>query len=93
MGMVVGAGLLYGASHYHLVHATDGLHFIAKTNSQLADTYVDIRAFTFTDWANHPNLAAALMRADRADLVENAAAGALNKGIDRILGVQPREAR
>ena len=86
MGMVVGAGLLYGALHYHLVQASDGWHVIAKTDSELAGTYVDIRTFTFADWANHPKLAAALMRADRADLVENAAAGALNNGIDRLLG-------
>lgn len=86
MGMAVGAGLLYASLHYHLVRAADGFHLVPKTNSQLSNTYVDIREFTFRDWADHSDLAAALVKADRGDLVEGAASGALQKGIDNLLG-------
>ena len=91
LGIAVGAGLLYAALHYHVIHASDGYHLIPKTNAQLANTFVDIREFTFRDWADHPDLAAALLKADRADLVEGAASGALQRGIDNLLG--PRQSQ
>lgn len=86
MGMVFGAGMLYLLMIYHIVHAADGHHLIPKIDSQLPDTYVDIREFTFKDWADHSDLAAALIKADRGDLVEGAASGALQRGIDNLLG-------
>ena len=85
-GMIVGAGLLYGALHYHLVHATDGLHLVPKLDAELKSTYVDIREFTFADWSNHPSLAAALMKSEKRELMEGAANDALNNGLDRFLG-------
>ena len=85
-GMAVGAGLLYAALHYHLVHADDGLHLVPKLSAELSSTYVDIREYTVRDWANHPDLAAALMKSDQANLVEGAASDALHNGLDRILG-------
>lgn len=85
LGVLVGAGLLYGALNYHLVHADDGLHLVSKLESQLSMTYVDIREFTVADWANHTELAAALMNADRGDLVEGAANDALHNMLDNVL--------
>lgn len=86
LGMVVGAGLLYGALNYHLIHADDGMHLIPKLESQLSLTYVDIREFTVADWAKHTELAAALMQADRGDLIEDAANDALHNALDNVLG-------
>ena len=85
-GMVAGAALLYGALNYHLIRAQDGLHLVPKLDAELSGTYVDIRGFTITDWSQQPNLAAALIDADRRELVEGAASDALRNGLDRLLG-------
>lgn len=85
-GMVFGAGLLYFALNYHLIHADDGLHLVPKLNAELGSTYVDIREFTLADWADHPQLASALIESDQRDLMEGAANDALHNGLDRILG-------
>jgi hypothetical protein len=84
-GVVVGAGLLYGALHYHVVRASDGLHLVPKLNAKLAGTYVDIRNYTLADWTRNPDLAAALIDSGERDLVEGAASDALRQGLDRLL--------
>lgn len=85
LGVVTGALVIYGATNYHLVRAREGLHLVPKTSSRMAETYVDIRNFDVSDWAEHPQLALALIQADRQDLVENAAADALHHGLQRLL--------
>ena len=85
LGMAVGAGLLFGALNYHLVRADDGMHLVRKVDAKLSGTYVDIRGFTFADWAKHPDLAAALIDAGQRDLVEGAASDALRNGLNRFL--------
>ncbi len=85
LGMAVGAAVLYVALNYHLVRASDGLHLIAKVDAGMADTYVDITEFGPADWANHVDVAMALVQAGRRDLVESATSGALRKGLDRLL--------
>lgn len=89
LGMLVGALLIYSVLNYHVIHASDGLHVVPKVNAQLAATYVDIRAFGPRDWMNHPEILAALERADRGDLIRTAAGDALNAGLDRLLGPAP----
>ena len=79
LGMVAGAGLLQGATTYHVVRADDGFHLVAKQPARLSETYVDIRAFTMTDWAGHPQLASALVQANQQQLLGDSAAGALQE--------------
>jgi hypothetical protein len=54
-GMVVGAALLQGVRTYHIVRAADGFHVITKQPARVGETYVDVRAFTMTDWAANPS--------------------------------------
>ncbi len=86
IGVAVGAALLYGVLHFHLINASSGLHLVPKVESQLAGTYVDIRSFGPREWLEHPEVFIALQRADRGDLLNSAADGALRKGLDRLLG-------
>ncbi len=74
LGMVAGAGLLHGATNYHVVRAADGIHLIAKQPARLSETYVDIRGFSMTDWAAHPQLASALVQASQQNLLGDSAA-------------------
>jgi hypothetical protein len=85
MGMATGAMLLHGATMYHLVRAADGFHFIPKQPPRLAETYVDIRAFTMEEWAGHPQLASAAVQAGQQQLLGDAAAGTIQETLNSAL--------
>jgi hypothetical protein len=91
LGMVAGAGLLHGATTYHVVRASNGFHLIAKQPARLAESYVDIRAFTMTDWAAHPLLASALVQANKQQLVGESAAGTLQDKTQQLLPDWPKK--
>ena len=86
LGVVVGALGLFMALNYHFVRANDGMHMIRKTSSSLSGTYADVRGYTPTDWANHPDLAAAIMASGEQELIEDVAGEALFRGLDNVLG-------
>jgi hypothetical protein len=91
-GAVVGAGLLYLASNYHVVQAQDGLHVIEKMNAGLTDPFVDIRAFTLGDWADHQELALAITSAGKQYLLVDAASNSIDRGLEQIQQhLQPRQ--
>lgn len=87
-GAVAGGALVYTSLHFHLVRATDGIHLIRKTETRLAETYVDIRDFRPRDWLNHPRIAQAILQADREDLMRSAADQSLLNGLDNLLGTE-----
>lgn len=89
--MVAGAALLQGATTFHVVRASDGFHLIAKQPARLTETYVDIRAFTMTDWAAHPQLASALVQANQQQLLVNAPINALPNPAKQLLPEWPRK--
>lgn len=85
LGMVAGAGLLQAATNYHVVRASDGFHVIAKQPARLSETYVDIRRFTMSDWANRPQLATALVQANQQQLLGEAVAGTAQERVHQLL--------
>lgn len=89
-GTIVGGALIYVAMNYHIIHAQDGLHVVPKVEAKLALTYADIRDFTVADWAKHGELAAALMNANRRDLVDSAVGATLDNSLDRWLNRDTR---
>ncbi len=91
LGMVAGAGLLRGATLYHVVRASDGFHFIAKQPARLSETYTDIRAFTMTDWAAHPQLVTALVQAHQQQLLGDSAVGTLQEKATQLLPDLPKK--
>jgi len=91
LGMVAGAGLLEGATTYHVVRASDGLHLVTKQPARLSETYIDIRSFTMNDWANHPQLASALVQANQQQLLGDSAAGALKEQARQLLPEWPKK--
>jgi hypothetical protein len=90
LGMVAGAALLQGATTHHIVRASDGFHFIAKQPARLGETYTDIRAFTMTDWAARPQLASALVQANKQQLLGDSAATALQDKAKQLLPEWPK---
>lgn len=61
LGMVIGFALCMVVYTYHIVHARDGLHLVAKVPSRLDDPYVDLRSLPAGQLK--PNLVEALRRA------------------------------
>ncbi len=89
-GVLVGAILMYMALKYHVVRASDGFHMVPKTIAKLTSIYVDIRAFTFDDWRDHPDLALDLANSRKAYLLEDATKNSLNKAVmDVFDGLTP----
>lgn len=86
LGIVVGALLFYAATSYHLVRAQDGFHFIPKLDSRITEAYVDIRGWGPAEWLQHGELAMAIEKAGRRDLLNSAMNDALNTGLDRVFG-------
>ena len=91
LGMVAGAGLLEGVTTYHVVRAGDGFHLVAKQPARLSETYVDIRAFTMNDWANHPQLASALVQANQQQLLGASAVGTLEEKAKQFVPEWPKK--
>jgi hypothetical protein len=91
LGMIAGAGLLQGATTYHVVRAADGFHFVAKQPARLSETYVDIRGFSTIDWATHPQLATALVQANQQRLLGDSAAAARQDRAKQLLPDLPNK--
>jgi hypothetical protein len=85
LGMATGAMLLHGAMHYHLVRARDGLHLVGKTPPGLSQAFVDVRQFGAAEWTQHPQLAAALVRANKQSLMQQSAVASLQEGVNQAL--------
>jgi hypothetical protein len=68
-GALSGAVLAAVVMHYSVVRGSDGWHFVAKLQPGLTEPYVDVRSFSAADWQRHPQLMAALIRADRSHLL------------------------
>jgi hypothetical protein len=83
-GMVVGGLLIYVALNYHLIHAQDGLHMVPKIDAALASTYVDVRGLGIADLAQYPEVAMAISKAGRQDLLESIAGNAIGTEVDRL---------
>lgn len=84
LGMVVGFGLCYAAMTYHIVHARDGLHLVAKVPARLEEVYVDLRSMSAGDLAQRPQLLAALQRANMGHLLGDEVQARLQERIDNL---------
>jgi hypothetical protein len=85
LGMVVGAALLHAAMNFHVIRSSEGFHFIAKSPARLSETFVDISSFSISDWSGHPQLASALVQANKQHLLGDSAADALHQSIHQLL--------
>lgn len=89
-GMICGAGLLWGAMHYHVVRSDDGVYLVPKLSNNLKQAYVDIRGFTISDWQQNRTLAAAIIRNEKSHLLGdtslNQFKGRIISAIDELLG-------
>jgi hypothetical protein len=92
-GIGLGALACLGAMNYHVVRAQDGFHLVQKQHARLGQAYVDTRQFGAADWVAHPELIASLRADNEQGLVNEAAPGALQSGLNRLSAVPQQLAR
>lgn len=85
MGVVVGGVVMFVALTYHVVRTTDGYELVPKLTAGFAETYVDVRNFGVSDWSNHKALVAAIVRADKQQILQGSSAESLTEGVHEML--------
>ena len=85
LGVIIGAGAIFGAFNYHLLKTSTGLQLCPKRSASLAETYVDIRKFTAADWASHPTLSADIVAAEKQHLMGESPATAVENSMHEIV--------
>ncbi len=85
LGVVIGFTLYHAATNYHFLYASDGLHMVHKIPPRLEEIYVDVRHFTPQDWLVHPELAAAVERAGKQEMITNAVGNAVKEAVEQVL--------
>ena len=80
-GVLVGATTVFVSLKYHIVRAADGHHLIPKVSAEFGGTYIDIRSFRLSDWAEHKSLTAAIAKSGKSDLMTQTT---LNSVTDRV---------
>ncbi|MDA7950215.1 MAG: hypothetical protein MPJ24_01915, partial [Pirellulaceae bacterium] len=77
--------LMFGSINYHVVRAEDGFHLIPKMAAKFEDAYVDIREFDVENWQKHPSLVAAIIKADKKDLLNDSVSETLKSSVSGFL--------
>ena len=72
-------------AHFSLGADAEGYELVPKITSGFADTYIDVRTFGVSDWANHKPLVAAIVRADKQEILEHSSAENLTEGVQDML--------
>lgn len=69
LGMVTGAIALYTSENYYIVRGTEGVHIVPKIAGKIEFPYRDIRDYTVEDWQNNVSLGAAIVKAQKSELM------------------------
>ena len=86
-GLLSGAGVVFLAMQYHVVHSQEGVRFVPRTpQHSIGLAYVDIRNWTTEDWADRPEVARACIACGMSDLVSHSVAEDL---VDRVSADSP----
>lgn len=83
-GVVVGGGLVYGSLNYHVLRTDEGLEMVPKAEATFSDTYLDVRNFGVSDWADHEQVAHAVLKAGKDHILKDAAAHSVSEGLNSL---------
>lgn len=84
-GVAVGGVVMFVSLKYHVLRTADGYELVPKLTAGFSETYVDVRSFGVSDWANHKSLVAAIVRADKQKILQNSSAESLTEGVQEML--------
>lgn len=84
LGIIVGAAGLFVSENYYIVRSTKSFHFVPKVAAKLEFPYRDIREYTVEDWKKNVSLGAAIVKANKADLMVDSF-GSVRQNFESIL--------
>ena len=84
IGLAVLAGLVYWSASRHAVLTDQGVLVVAKRYLGVADTFVDVRAWSSADYDGHPDLKAALVSGGYGDLLSDLKARERQAALDDL---------
>ena len=84
-GFLIGGLTVFLSLHYHIVRAHDGWHPIRKVIPRFTETYVDIRESGMSQWQQHPGLFGDIVKAEKPELLGNAALQPLRDAFDNAI--------
>ena len=77
----VGGGIVFTAFQFHVVRSEERVLLVPRRQADWHDAYVDIRSWSYREWANHPDLSENLVASGHGDLVTRSAADGLFRGL------------
>ena len=84
LGVVLGAALVYGALNYHVLRTPEGLEFVPKLSATFSDSYLDVRQYKVSDWADHEQTARAVVKSGKDHILKDAATRSVQEGIESL---------
>ena len=85
LGVLIGGGLVYGSLNYHVLRTETGYEFIPKSSATFSETYLDVRQFGVSQWAEHDEVARAVLKADKGHLMQGSLRQTLRQGVESVL--------
>ena len=85
LGVVIGALALHTTMNFHVVRTDQGTHLVRKTTPKMSGLYADIRQYDANDWRANPDLARAMIMANRRDLVGQSPQGGLRASLGSVI--------
>ena len=84
IGCLAGGAIMYGGLTHHLLRTSDGWELIPKSSATFDDSFVDVRKFTLSDWAEHRELVAAIVKAQKEQILGGATQNTLEQSAGRV---------
>ena len=83
-GLVIGGAAVYGSLGWHVLRTDEGFEVVAKTQGTFAETYLDVRNYTLSDWASHKTLSAAIVQAKKERIFQSATMRSATGGVQSM---------
>ena len=83
-GVAIGAGLVYGALNYHVLRTEEGVELVPKLSANFDDIYLDVRTYGVADWADHDQVARAVVKSGKDHILKDAATRSVQEGINNL---------
>lgn len=83
-GVVLGGGLVYGALNYHVLRTPEGVELVPKLSATFSDTYLDVRQYGVSEWADHDQVTRAIVKSGKDHILKDSATRSVQEGINSL---------
>jgi hypothetical protein len=84
LGVAAGASGLFISENYYVVRSKENVHLVPKVAAKLEFPYRDIREYTVDDWKQNVSLGAAIVKAQKPELMVDSLSG-MQRNFETIL--------